>query len=174
MSVLIVVLRLIHILSGVFWAGSLFMMAGFIQPAAKATGPESNKFMQRLLGGHLAFLLTLTPPLTVLAGLTLYWIDSAGLRPEWIATPSGVGFTVGGLAGLTALLFGAGPTRITANKLTALGRELHAAATPPTPEQATRLEALQIQMISYTLYTALALVVAVVAMSTARYWGSLF
>jgi uncharacterized membrane protein len=45
MNIALVLLRLIHIFSGVFWAGSAFVLARFIQPAAAATQPESNKFM---------------------------------------------------------------------------------------------------------------------------------
>ena len=174
MSILILLVRLIHIFSGVFWAGSLFVLAWFIQPAAKATGPDSAKFMQRLLGGPWTVALTLTPPLTVLAGLMLYWIDSAGLRVEWMGSPSGIGFTIGGLAGLTAFFIGFFPLRRTSLKLMALNTEIQAARRPPTPEESSRLGAFQAQMTTYVLYTAVCLVVAVAAMAPARYWGAIF
>ncbi|MGE5262727.1 MAG: hypothetical protein ACM3S0_05055 [Acidobacteriota bacterium] len=174
MSILILLVRLIHIFSGIFWAGSIFVFAGFIQPAAQATGPDSAKFMQRLLGGPWAVALTLAPPLTVLAGLTLYWIDSAGLRIEWIGSPSGIGFTVGGLVGLTAFFIGFFPLRRTSLKLTALNTEIHAAGRAPTREESSRAEAFQVQMTTYVLYTAICLAVAVAAMATSRYWGALF
>ncbi len=87
------------------------MLAGFIQPTAKVTGPDSTKFMQRLMGGALTNSLTAAAPLTVLAGLILYWIDSGGLQTNWILTAPGLGFTVGALAGLAALGIGFFVTR---------------------------------------------------------------
>jgi hypothetical protein len=36
------------------------------------------------------------------AGAALYWIDSSGLRVDWITTSTGLGFSAGGLAALAA------------------------------------------------------------------------
>ncbi len=61
------------------WAGSAFVLARFIEPAAAATLPESNKFMQQMMGaGGYVIVQAIAGPLTVLAGLILYWIDSSG------------------------------------------------------------------------------------------------
>jgi uncharacterized membrane protein len=169
MNIAVALLRLIHILSGVFWAGGVFTLAGFVQPTAQATAPESGKFMQRLLGGPLTIALSAAGPLTILAGLILYVIDSGGLRPEWIVTPTGLGFTLGALAGLAALGIGFFISRTDAVKLTALGKEIQAAGKPPTPEQAARLGALQKDLVQATVWTAVCLLVAVAAMATARY-----
>src|SRR5690242_21394863 len=39
-------LRLIHILAGIFWAGTAFMVAGYLVPAARARGREGGLFLQ--------------------------------------------------------------------------------------------------------------------------------
>ena len=49
MNLLIIVLRLIHILAGVFWLGGSFMSAIFLTPAVAATGESGQKFMGHLI-----------------------------------------------------------------------------------------------------------------------------
>ncbi|MGB3716048.1 MAG: hypothetical protein WA996_16605 [Candidatus Promineifilaceae bacterium] len=40
METWMVILRLIHIVSGIFWAGATFFLVGFVSPAVQATGLE--------------------------------------------------------------------------------------------------------------------------------------
>jgi uncharacterized membrane protein len=45
---LIIILRIIHIFSGVFWVGVSFFNIGFLQPTIRATGAEGQAVMRRL------------------------------------------------------------------------------------------------------------------------------
>ena len=75
------ILRLVHILSGVFWAGVNFTMAGFITPSVKATAPGSGGFMQHLAQkSGLPRYAEIAGWLTIIAGLALYWILSDGFQ----------------------------------------------------------------------------------------------
>ena len=44
-SVLMVVLRLIHIIGGIFWVGTAFLVAWFLMPTQKATGMAGLTFV---------------------------------------------------------------------------------------------------------------------------------
>ena len=48
MIILMIILRIIHIFSGVFWVGVSFFNIGFLLPTVQATGPEGQKVMQHL------------------------------------------------------------------------------------------------------------------------------
>jgi uncharacterized membrane protein len=169
MDAITIVLRLIHIFAGVFWAGSTLTLAGFVEPAARAAGPEGARFIQRLAGQtRFTFFAGLAAPLTILAGLALYWRDS-GLRPEWILTPSGLGFTVGGLAGIIAFVLGFAVMAPTSGQVAALGKEMQAAGGPPNPAQVTKMQALQEKLHNGGIWEAVLLAIAVIAMATARY-----
>jgi hypothetical protein len=42
-------LRLIHILAGIFWVGVAFLMAGFLIPTVRETGQAGGRFMEHLM-----------------------------------------------------------------------------------------------------------------------------
>jgi uncharacterized membrane protein len=44
-----IILRLIHILAGIFWVGTAFLLAGFLAPTLRATGSEGGRFMRHLM-----------------------------------------------------------------------------------------------------------------------------
>lgn len=164
---LLIVLRLIHVLSGVFWAGGAFALTGFVGPAVNQAGPEGGKVMQRLvLGTRWVVAVSAAAGLAVLSGLILYWNWAFTL--ERLSTGSGIVFTIGGIAGLVGLFFG---IRVggTSRELANLGAQIGASGGPPTPEQGMQLAGLQERMRSLGSINAIALVVTVLAMSIARY-----
>src|SRR2546430_1371269 len=83
----IILLRVIHILSGVFWAGATFFLVGFLQPVVAASGPEGGRLMQRLTSQK-----RFQMAMPVAAGLTLlsrpppYCPGSAGVPIAWVTS----------------------------------------------------------------------------------------
>ena len=100
---LIIVLRLLHIVTGAFWVGSIVLAVLFVEPTAKAFGATGERFF-----AHMLFRTGLMPILVgaatvaIAAGAALYWINSDGLRVDWITTPTGLAFTAGAGAALAA------------------------------------------------------------------------
>src|SRR3712207_2949537 len=103
-----VALRIVHILAGVFWVGSVAFMFVFLVPTTRALGPKAAPVMAHLnVKLRLSRVILGSGVVTVLAGLILYWRDSSGFDPDWILSPFGLGLTVGGLAGIAGLAIGA-------------------------------------------------------------------
>ncbi len=169
MDFLMIVLRLIHITSGVLWAGTAFFFVRFLEPAVGAAGPEGGKFMQKLAETRYAIALSIAALLTVLSGLLMYWLDSGGFQAAWITTPTGLAFTIGGLAGLAAFFIGFFVSRPAVARMTAIGQQAQAAGGPPSPTQMAEIEALQKTVGQAALRIALLLVITLIGMSTARY-----
>lgn len=169
MLTLYTILRLIHILAGVFWAGANLMMAGFINPSVKATAPDSGRFMQYLAqkSGYPKSA-EIAGWLTVLAGLALYWIVSGGFQPAWITSRYGLTLTIGGLLAIAGLAVGYTVQKPAAKRLGTLGQKIQAGEQPPTPEQAAELQAQQKKLAMGGLWTAILLGLAVVGMAIAR------
>ena len=170
MDVYMVILRVIHILAGVLWAGWAFVMVGFIEPASKAAGPEGGKFMQALTGKtRLLQTMLVAPPLVIITGVLLYWQVSGRLNGSWILSPAGLAMTIGSLAGILGFVVGLTISRPAAERLAALSKEMQSAGGPPSPEQLGQLRALQQQLSKGGRYSAILLAISVIGMAAARY-----
>ncbi len=170
MDVAMIILRLFHIFSGVFWVGATFVITGFLQPAAVAAGPEGGKFMQRLFyQTRFGPVQGIAGALTILSGLAMYLRDSAGLNLAWITSGSGLVLTIGGLAGILAAVVGIVAAAPAGTRLAALTKQIQTAGTAPTPEQTAEMQSLQKRINQVTLWTTVLLIVALAAMASARY-----
>jgi hypothetical protein len=164
------VLRLVHILSGVFWAGVNFTMAGFITPSVKATSPGSSGFMQHLAQkSGLPRYAEIAGWLTIIAGLALYWVLSDGFQLSWFVTRRGIVLAFGGLLAIAAMILAYAVQKPAAKRIGALGQEIQAGGGPPSPEQIAEMQALQNRMAQGARWTAILLVIAVAAMALSRY-----
>jgi len=167
-NVFIIILRLIHILSGMFWVGGGMMTAFFISPAVAATGDAGQKMMGYMVTkGRMSARLTVAAILTVLAGAVLYWIDSGGFTSAWTRSATGWGFGIGGLFALVGL----GEGMLVGRNVHTLGEIAAAAQGKPSPAQIAEMQAAQKRMAMASRISTIALIIALVCMATARYWG---
>lgn len=171
MGLILTILRLVHIVAGTFWAGSAFVSAGFLTPAARANGPDGGKFLQYVLGPmHLSRFISLSAILTTLAGLALYgWRLSVGFQLSWFLSPSGLTLAIGAFAGIAAAILGGVITSPAAMQLQALTQAMQSAGGPPRPEQLVKLQAFQQRLSRAGLWGAILLLICVAGMSIARF-----
>jgi uncharacterized membrane protein len=101
---LYLIARVLHILAGAFWAGSVFFLVRFLGPTV-ARVPGGPSFMQALTAeSRFPAALGGAAGLTMLTGLILYGVDSRGFQGAWILSPTGLTFTVGALATIAAAI----------------------------------------------------------------------
>jgi uncharacterized membrane protein len=163
-------LRLIHILTGVFWVGGILVFARFVFPAARALGPAAGPFMDQVVRVRkLPRALILAGVFTVLSGVGLYWRDSMGFRSEWMRTPTAMVFGIGGVLAITALVIGVTVNAPTAQRLAALSGKIQAQGGPPTPEQVAEVQRLQKRLGVVMPVVTTLVVLATAAMALARY-----
>ena len=165
-----VVLRVVHILAGVFWVGAALTTLLFIQPAARELGPAAGPFMMHLAGRKRLIDYVLgAAGLTVLAGLLMYWRVTGGLDLDVIGSAYGISLTIGALCAIAALAIGGSIVRPGIMATLAIGREVTAGGGAPTPEQAARMQAIQRRSIAAGKAIVPLLIVAVIGMAAARY-----
>jgi len=177
MQFILIILRLIHIAAGAFWAGSALMIALVLLPGVRKAGPGGERALPM---AAISQAMSLASLLTTLSGLLLYgWVSRFAWG--WIASPLGIGFTIGSLAGffigftigslagLAAFLLGVLSTGPTARKLAALGGQVAAAGGPPKPEQAAELGRLQAKLATSSTWSTILATAALVFMAIARY-----
>ena len=85
----ILVLRLIHILSGITWLGSGLFTSFFLVPALASSPAFMAQVMAGLQRRRMFLVLPIVAILTMLSGLRLLWIDSAGFEAGYFATGTG-------------------------------------------------------------------------------------
>jgi hypothetical protein len=169
MQELQIALRIVHILAGVAWVGIVGFFVLFLMPTAAALGGQATPVMvhinKRL---HLTVVIPIVAILNIVAGLILYWRTSRGLDLEWITSPSGLGFTVGGLSAIVAFAIGATVVRHAADRMEELGETLLSAGRPPTPEEGAEIGVLLGKLRVWGRVVLALLTLTVIAMASSQ------
>ena len=169
MTYVMLILRLLHIVSGAFWVGTVITAVFFIEPTAQALDREGERFLAHLvIRRRLALVLAIAATVTVTAGALLYWIDSGGLRLEWITTGTGIAFTAGGLSALIALAIAGIFLKPAVDRLATITDRDMRADDAPAPSRIED-EAFERRIRRWSLIQVTLLVFAVSAMAVARY-----
>ena len=166
----LLVLRFVHIISGIVWVGSGVFVAFFLIPAAAANRQIMPQLMEGLQRRRAFIILPATGLLTILTGIRLLWIDSAGFADSYMHTGPGRTFSIGGVAAIIALLLQVFVARPAAIKLGAVATQL--AGSPPANERerlSTEAERLRRRNATATLVAVLFGLLAASAMAVARY-----
>ena len=173
MDPVVLILRVLHIVFGVFWVGAAFAFFLYVRPSAKALGPDGQgAFMNQLVGvRQFPRAILVSGTITVIAGALLYYRDSNGLGMRWITSPTGLGFTIGALAAIVSLAIGILVIEPSIKRMRALGGQLRSEARPPSPAEAAELGALDRRLTLVGQINLVLLAIAVVLMATARYLG---
>ena len=164
----VLVLRLVHVLAGVLWAGTGVFVSLFLMPSLMEAGPAAGPVMAGLQKRRLMLYFPVLAVLTVLSGLRLIWLDAAG-SAAFMHTRGGLTFAIGGTCGLIAFILGmtvTGPSMGRAAKLTE-----QLAATPEAERAAlgAQIHALRLRAAAVGKVIAVLLILAATAMGVARY-----
>jgi uncharacterized membrane protein len=168
MNSYLLVLRLIHIITGIIWGGGALIMEFFISRSIAATG-ESGKEVAQYLMTRLRMhrFMTAMAVSTILAGTLLYWHDSDGFTSAWMTSGAGIGFGIGAVFGLIAFVSGATFGGNNA-KLAQIGAQIQG---KPTDEQLAQIQAIQKRIKTVSPIHIYSMILAMLFMATARYFG---
>lgn len=167
----LIILRLVHVVASVCWAGGGFIFFLFIEPTAKALAPSGMQFVQYMVTKRrFSVFMVISSTLTVLSGALLLWQFAGGHWRAYASTGPGLGFTLGSIVGVIVYLIGMFGVNPRAVKLARIGQEIQAAGGPPTPEQAAMLHKLDREMSTLNVADFALVALSLVLMATARYW----
>jgi uncharacterized membrane protein len=166
----ILILRLIHILSGIMWVGSSMYTSFFLVPALSGSPAVMGQVVAGLQRRRVFLVLQIVAALTILSGLRLLWIVSAGFAESYMATGPGRTFSIGAAAAIVAAVLSFGVARPAMVRAGAIAASLATSATPTDRERlAPELDKLRRRAtIASTLSVGFGLLAAS-AMAIARY-----
>ena len=172
MSAEIIVLRLVHILGGIFWVGSGLFTGFFLMPALASSGPTLGQVMAGLQQRRYFSVVPIVAVLTILSGLRLMWIDSAGFASAYFASASGRTFAASGAIAILAFALALLVVRPAGLRTLRLGASL--GGMPEGAERAAlaaQIAALQRRAAAASTAVVALLVLAAAGMAVARYLG---
>ena len=167
----LLIFRLLHICSGVFWAGTVLFMAIYIMPAANSLGADGGKFIQAVSGTRrFPTVMAWVATINIIAGLALFDHFSEHFSADFISSNHGIIMSFGGLCAIAAMTIGMSVNKPTVNKVAALGKAIAQSGMPPTPEQQQQLGAMRKKLSWGLKLQAVLLGATVVAMSIMKYF----
>lgn len=163
-------LRVIHIVGGIFWVGSMMYTTFFLVPVIRSSPPVAGQVMAGLSKRRLFTILPIVALLTIASGIRLLWIASAGFDDSYLSTSTGRAFSLGAGAAIVAFLLSVLVSRPGFVRVGKLGVSL-AAATDEATRQPLMAEMQRINKRVGTANTAVAvlLLLTAVMMAIARY-----
>jgi uncharacterized membrane protein len=171
MLTVLLVLRFIHIVASVCWAGGAFIFFLFVEPTAKALAPTGMQFVQYMVTKRrFSIFMVVSSTLTVLSGAILIWNSASSNWLAYMSSGPGLGFTLGAIAGIVVYfvgMFGVNPRAVRLGKL---GGQIQAAGGLPTPEQAAELQKLDREMSTLDKIDFVLVALSLALMASARYW----
>ena len=166
----LILLRIVHVGSAMTWFGGAIVGGFFLTPTAKALGQAGQPFMEHLMmRRRMGIFFPIVAALAVLSGAVLYWRDSGGLQAAWITSPTGLAFTIGGLAAIVAFVMGfilVGPS---VAEQTAVRTEMAGGDGVPTEAQRERLDAADRKMQLANRFDVPLILLAGLMMAVGRY-----
>jgi uncharacterized membrane protein len=167
--VLLSILYPVHIIAGACWAGAVFLLVFFVDPAVLAAGAAGSAFMQKLMQGtRFPMAMSVSGGLTVLSGFILYWLASDGLSAAWITSAHGIVITLGAVAGLLGAVFGAIVAKRGRLALLALQQQLQTGGSGPPAALQTEIQALNTKVHKGSLIGAAFVLLALACMALGR------
>lgn len=167
---MLILLRLIHIVGGVFWAGTLLFFALFLEPSVREAGPDGAKVMQALMRRKYMIVMPIVAAITMLAGVGLLEQVSGGFHPEWMGSRTGITLSLGAALAIVAFLIGVFFVRPAAVRLgTLLPQLMQSPAGPARDALMAEAEPLRTRLRLGGRVVAALLAATAIAMAVARY-----
>lgn len=168
MLILFSVLRFLHIIAGILWAGGALALTLFVAPTMGAVGDAGKQFAGHLMGKtRFSLYMAVTGLTTVIAGSILYGIDSNWFQSSWMMTATGSVFGIGAAFGIAAFVFGMMLGNAN-TALAALGAQIQG---KPNAEQAAALQALLKRQKMSSQVNMICMFISIACMASARLFG---
>lgn len=169
MNAALIVLRIIHVLSGIFWVGSMIFVSRFLVPALGDVGPEGGKVMAAVVRRRFMTAVPGAAILTILSGFRLYWHASTRLAGAFMRSGPGIAYSIGALAALIAFFMGMTITRPSMLKSIRLSQSAATAEAAEREKMMAEAQALRTRGVRAGEIITLLLVIAATAMAVGRY-----
>jgi hypothetical protein len=159
-------LRLLHIVFGVIWAGGAIFLALVLEPRLRALGPAMQGPVMRGIAPAITVIFGVSSTITIAAGIALALRLRWGHLDTWFDTGWGVAILIGFIVAILAAISG-GMTGGLANRMSRLAGAIK--GRPPTPDEAAQLKRYGERLATLGRATAVLVTIGVGTMASARF-----
>lgn len=165
----LILARILHVVLGVLWVGSMFFLSTFLMPSLAEAGPDAGKVVAAMTRRKFMVVIPIIAVVTMLSGLWLYWRASAGFAPEYMRSGAGQTYGTGAALSIIAFILGMAISRPAMIKATQLGQAAMSASPSEREAILAQAQALRARSASVTRLILALLMGAAIAMSIGRY-----
>lgn len=163
------VLRIVHVVGGMFWVGSHLFNTVYLFPALMASGPAGGAIIGSMQRRHMFVVLPTIALLTILSGIRLMWITSGDFASAYFDSSRGLTFAISGGAAIIAFLIGMFVARPIGARIARLQNSMASAPEADRPRMAAEAERLQRRNGVIAPVVLVLLLIAAVGMAIGRY-----
>ena len=166
---LFLTLRVLHFITGVFWAGSVFFLVSFLMPSLRDAGPDGAKVFAALRARRVFNWTPVVAFISVASGTWLY-VLRIQMSSDWARGREAMVFGLGMVASILALVVGLVVMR--SNSLKAADLGIEAGAMPAGAERDAKValaQKLRVRAMMGGRAVATLLLFTVVTMAIAKY-----
>ena len=167
---LFLLVRLVHVLLGALWFGSIALLVLFVMPAISQSGPAGGQVMGSMMRRGFGPFMPVIGGTTVVTGIVLYWRFTSGFDSSLVHSHAGLAFGIGGLLGIASLVIGGSMVGRGTDTLMRMGDEL--ARMPDGPDKSAfvqRMTALRQRTASAARVLLVLVTITIALMTMAHY-----
>lgn len=163
------VLRILHVLGGVIWAGTAIFLSFFLIPALGDVGPAGGQVMGALVKRRVFVIIPTIAVIVMIAGLRMMWISSDGFSMAYFGTWLGAAYLTGTVLSVSTLTLFFTVNRPAITLMMKLGAKLAAAPDAEKGAIAAEMAAVRARAAMGSRAAALLMGTTAVLMALARY-----
>ncbi|MBI4286581.1 MAG: hypothetical protein HY670_11900 [Chloroflexi bacterium] len=161
------VLRMLHILFGIFVGGTYIFLVFILEPRLRRLGPSVQTPLMRALMPILTPVMATSFIIIIGTGIAMTLMAVPGAFSSLWSSAWGWDITIGFLATIGILVVGFGLLTPTGIRLDKLGRSI--TGRPPTPEEGRQLQALSERVTRLSQVNFIFVAIAIITMVIARF-----
>lgn len=169
MNTTLVVLRLLHVGAGVFWAGTILFFGFFLEPSIRGAGAAGGQVMAQLQARRFSIIMPVSALIAIVTGFELLRRDFPGGPSMWLSSRGGTTFVIGGAATVLMVVIGMTVTLPTMKRMGVLAGQLAKSGSMPDPAVAEELVRVRGRLTMLARFGTFLVAIAVICMAIARY-----
>jgi len=167
MDSLLITLRIIHVIFGIYLAGSYLFIVPILEPRLKRLGPAIQGPVMRAIVPIMSPVNGISFIIVIITGVAMTLILRWGSLGTLLVSGWGWAIIIGTVATLVVVVVGFGLLTPTGMRLDKLGRSIEGRA--PTPSEAQELQRLSARMDFLSRLNLVFVLIALATMLSARY-----